>query len=490
MEILYFFYNRALIANMILCILFLIIRHMVKKKSNIAVNILWIILLFRLLFPVPIYTNWGMIPEIKTVSTLEIDEINNQTETNQKKFSDMGSNLEKIDSKSFIKDNRSNAIHIWYFGLFCFFAYYCVSLFFLKKRQKRARKINGYEGVYEWMGQYNACVIGLFKPRIYIPRNLSESERKVVLLHEKMHIRRGDNILLFLYYVALCLNWFNPCCWFVYYCILKDVELACDECVLRKSSISEKQIYSKTLIHLCNMFSESNYPIVYISRKNKFIKERINNIGKKKNTSKLYYLIVGIVSVFILFFGIIFFSHPNISAISNKEQIHEISEKKFDAQLPRISFAGTTRLVVYDNYGVYVFNLERKKLIKYIDFNKIKMNGLEGDNATFVSVSRDMEYIQIYNVRGDSYIFDSKKDFDIIENADESNIEWIDTSLESTNDYIDTADYYSIGEVINIDGSHLGYLAIKKAAELNYSSLVYVVKDKNLGSDNIIPLFE
>lgn len=91
-------------------------------------------------------------------------------------------------------------------------------------------------------------VMGIFRPRIYLPAYLSEEERQYILLHERHHIRRGDPLTRILFYLALCLHWFNPLVWLAFVLSGRDMEVSCDEAVIRKLGPDIRADYAGSLL--------------------------------------------------------------------------------------------------------------------------------------------------------------------------------------------------------------------------------------------------
>ncbi len=91
-------------------------------------------------------------------------------------------------------------------------------------------------------------VMGLIRPKIYLPSDLQEREQPYIILHEKHHIRRGDHIFKVLGYLALSIHWFNPLVWMAFRLFVKDMEMSCDEAVLRKLGEDIRADYSASLL--------------------------------------------------------------------------------------------------------------------------------------------------------------------------------------------------------------------------------------------------
>ena len=90
-------------------------------------------------------------------------------------------------------------------------------------------------------------ILGLLPPRVYVPAGLGEEERSYVLAHERVHIRRGDHWVKLLAYLLLAVHWFNPAVWAAFFLMSRDMEMSCDERVLRDLGGSAKA-YSRTLL--------------------------------------------------------------------------------------------------------------------------------------------------------------------------------------------------------------------------------------------------
>ena len=93
-------------------------------------------------------------------------------------------------------------------------------------------------------------VIGFVRPRIYLPGNLGEKEQEYIILHEQHHIRRFDHISKALAFLALTIHWFNPLVWLAFGLACKDMEMSCDEAVIRKLGGKVRADYSASLLSL------------------------------------------------------------------------------------------------------------------------------------------------------------------------------------------------------------------------------------------------
>lgn len=104
--------------------------------------------------------------------------------------------------------------------------------------------------VFEKEGLPTSFVMGVFRPAVYLPSGLSEEEKKYILLHEQIHIERFDHIIKLVSFFTLCLHWFNPLVWAAFFLSGRDMEMACDEAVIRRLGGGIKKEYSASLLNL------------------------------------------------------------------------------------------------------------------------------------------------------------------------------------------------------------------------------------------------
>ncbi|SMB79974.1 BlaR1 peptidase M56 [Desulfonispora thiosulfatigenes DSM 11270] len=95
-------------------------------------------------------------------------------------------------------------------------------------------------------------VLGLIKPKIYLPSYLSEIEKDYIVLHEQTHIKRFDHVSRFLSYLTLCIHWFNPLVWIAFWLSGKDMEMSCDESVINQLGHGVKKEYLQSLLNLAS----------------------------------------------------------------------------------------------------------------------------------------------------------------------------------------------------------------------------------------------
>lgn len=155
------------------------------------------------------------------------------------------------------------------------------------------RKDNIYESEYI----STPFVLGIVRPKIYIPFNLSEQEREYILKHEQYHIRRKDQIIKICAYILCVIYWFQPLIWFAYFVMVRDMEMSCDEYVLKNSKSDIRAAYSTSLLKLATKTEDFNAGLPAFGESD--IRKRVKNI-MKFNVKKKWVSVVAAIAVVIV----------------------------------------------------------------------------------------------------------------------------------------------------------------------------------------------
>ncbi len=145
---------------------------------------------------------------------------------------------------------------VWALGIICMLGCGVVSYIKLKKRLQNAVLL--YDNVYGSDRIGSPFALGVFRPRIYIPFGLNEEAQGYILAHERYHLKRLDHLVKPLSFLILSVHWFNPLCWLAFNRMSLDMELSCDERVLKQyGDENMKKKYSKTLLDFA---TDNRYP--------------------------------------------------------------------------------------------------------------------------------------------------------------------------------------------------------------------------------------
>lgn len=176
--------------------------------------------------------------------------------------------------------------------------YSIISIILLKRQLYSAMLIEG--NIYEADNLKTPFVLGLLKSTIYIPIGLSEEEKHYIVLHERTHILHRDHIVKFFAYFILCLHWFNPLVWVAFLLMVTDMEMSCDERVLKEVGDDIKKSYSASLLSLATGQRLINNSPLAFGEGN--IKRRIKNVLNFKKPAA-WVIITAIIFVVVLSIG-------------------------------------------------------------------------------------------------------------------------------------------------------------------------------------------
>ena len=207
---------------------------------------------------------------------------------------------------------------VWLGGTLVMFSYAIIKAIKVKRRLSEAVKLEGYDDVYLTDYVRNAFVFGLVRPRIYMNYSVTEEQRKYVLAHEREHIARKDYLFKAEAYVLLSMYWFVPWVWVAFIMYSRDMELACDEGVIRTMDPESRARYAETLFGCSVSGFDRAYNAVSFGELG--VNERVKNIMKYKKKTIWISVAAGIVAVLCLVF---FLTPKNANAeseVSEEEQ--------------------------------------------------------------------------------------------------------------------------------------------------------------------------
>lgn len=123
----------------------------------------------------------------------------------------------------------------------------------VRLRRRVALACKTEDGCYTCAAVTAPFTLGLLRPRIYLPADLQGEARRAVLLHERTHIRRGDCLTKPLYYLVVCLHWWNPLAWLAFAQFEHAMETACDEAAIHGCTTAQRSVYCESLLHYATL---------------------------------------------------------------------------------------------------------------------------------------------------------------------------------------------------------------------------------------------
>ncbi|NLO48225.1 MAG: DUF4825 domain-containing protein [Clostridiales bacterium] len=259
-----------------------------KKAPKIITYCLWTVAGFRLVFPFSIESVFGLIPfKAQTIpadiALQQVPRIDSGIPFVNNAVSSILPAATPAASVNPLQIWTTIGAFVWLIGGAVMLIYGIVSFVILKRKMREAVHIEA--NIYEAENIQSPFVLGVFKPKIYLPASLSSQERSYILLHEQTHIRRHDHIVKFAAYFILCLHWFNPLAWVAFLLMGVDMELSCDERVLKQMGGEIKRDYSLSLLSLATERRIiGGSPLAFGEGS---VKERIKNVLNFKKPSRV-----------------------------------------------------------------------------------------------------------------------------------------------------------------------------------------------------------
>ena len=246
------FLNRSLAAG-ILILAVVLVRLVFKKAPRWLLCALWALAAVRLVCPVSIESVLSLIPSAEPVQP-EIIVSAQPAITSGIPAVDAIVNPPLAAAFTPSPAQSANPLQIWTFlaacvwlaGIAALLLYAAVSALRLRLRVRTAVRLE--QNVYQSEFVSSPFILGVIRPRIYLPFGLEAGAQAMVLAHERAHLRRGDQLWKPLGYLILAAYWFNPLCWLAYILFCRDIEAACDEKVVRELGEGCKAAYSRALL--------------------------------------------------------------------------------------------------------------------------------------------------------------------------------------------------------------------------------------------------
>lgn len=244
--------NRSIAASWIV-IAVLILRFCLKKAPKWVNVLLWGIVAVRLIFPFSIESALSLIPSAETVSPSIMMETAPSVQTGVPAL-DQVINPVIDHSLSPAPGASANPLQIWISvmaavwlaGAAALLLYSAISYWRLRRRVREAVILR--DNIYQSENAGSPFVLGIIQPKIYLPYSVDSGALAYVIAHEQAHIRRGDHWWKPLGFLLLTVHWFNPLLWLGYILLCRDIELACDEKVIREMGSEQRADYTQALV--------------------------------------------------------------------------------------------------------------------------------------------------------------------------------------------------------------------------------------------------
>lgn len=241
-----------------LIIAVLCVRFLFRKIPKWVNCLLWGVVAIRLIFPISIESEFSLQPSAEPIQsgTMVEGKILPYVPSVDSNLAIVENTVNPILTEAFAYQEAESvaplqlvtgiAGSVWLCGMIVLLVFAMgstVRLYLLVRESVHYR-----DNVYICDAVKSPFILGTIKPRIYLSSSLSEDEMDYIIAHEKAHLRRRDHLWKPFGYLLLCVYWFHPLCLTAYIMLCKDIELACDEKVIRNMGFDDKKEYSRVLL--------------------------------------------------------------------------------------------------------------------------------------------------------------------------------------------------------------------------------------------------
>ncbi len=239
----------------------LVLRLLLKKAPKWVSVLMWAMVALRLVCPFSLESGFSLIPNPETVPQSIVYA---EVPTIQTGIPAINSAVNPVISQNLaptpgVSVNPMQALTVaamavWLVGVVVMLLYALVSYLRIHKKVGEAALLQGNVWLCDRVA--SPFILGVFRPRIFVPSSMGEGDMSYVLAHEKAHLRRKDHWWKPLGFLLLAVYWFNPLLWLAYILLCRDIELACDEKVIKELGQESKKPYAEALIN-CSVSRKS-----------------------------------------------------------------------------------------------------------------------------------------------------------------------------------------------------------------------------------------
>ena len=211
---------------------------------------------------------------------------------------------------------------IWLVGVSTFLLYTAVS--YWRLRRKVDTSVRYKDNIFQSENVSSPFVLGIIKPRIYLPFNMNGQDLEHVVAHEQAHIRRRDHWWKPLGFLLLTIHWFNPLMWLAYVLLCRDIELACDEKVIKELDNEQRADYAQALV-VCSV----NRPMIAacpLAFGEVGVKDRVKSVMNYKKPA-FWVIIIAVIACVIV--AVCFLTNPKQDSYTLRIVVPAGSQEEF-----------------------------------------------------------------------------------------------------------------------------------------------------------------
>ena len=296
------------ISASILIVAVIVLRLLLKSAPKWIRCVMWALVATRLVLPFSFESPFSLIPNTNALSTVH------NLGTTQNAVNTLNSS--DVQSTSSAPSVMTIIGIVWACGVAIMLVYMLISYIRLRKKLSESIKLENNIWICDRIS--SPFVLGFFNPKIYLLSSIDKKSKDYVVAHEQAHIQRLDYIWKPLGFLLLSVYWFNPLCWIAYVLFNKDIELSCDEKVIKGFDVENKKEYSSALL-LCST-GRHIMEVCPIAFGEVSVKQRIKNVLSYKKPA-FWIIAVAFVSCFAV--AMCFMTNPISKTIDKSLMKHE-----------------------------------------------------------------------------------------------------------------------------------------------------------------------
>jgi len=505
----------------------LILRLVLRKAPKWIYVLLWGIVAVRLICPFSIESALSLIPSAETIPLdIEMDS----TPAIDSGIYAVNQLINPAISASFTPQPAASAnplqiwisvaSNVWVVGVAALLIYTVISCWCLHR--KVATAVCYRDNIFQSENVGSPFVLGVIKPRIYLPFKISDADLESVIAHEQAHISRKDHWWKPLGFLLMAIHWFNPFAWIAYVVLCRDIELACDERVIKDLDNDKKADYTQALVSVgVNRRSIAACPLAFGEVG---VKARVKSIMKYKKPTFCIIALAAIVCAIVM---VCFLTNPRdnapdlsflnyenaITRVADRDEvpvIHYPSSEDEGASIvlgvasgrdlakqldtwvwkestaPRQSLPspGSVEFIIDDDYRITVHQkktgaLRQYAVVKYQDeVRYYKVNPSDYQDALALVYPEPVR-----RARLQATVVDIRDGYFLVDPADGNSTEWIEVPMAN----MDPALEPQIGDVIEI--IHSGEILETAPGRLTeVYSIKVITETKRLSLNDVILL--
>ena len=409
-----------------ICVIF--VRFFLRKAPKILSYVLWSVVLIRLICPLSVTSDFSILGLLDNRTQNSIEELDNIPQG----FDFLQNPVQQTNIE--LTDNEINATLpqtipmtstkpiqlwimvlsiVWASGVLVLVAYSVIS--YLKTKRQIGTAIFLKDNIYESDRISTAFVFGTVYPKIYMPLNISDTDISYILEHEHAHIIRRDHLIKPLAFLILIIHWFNPLMWLSFVLMSKDMEMSCDEAVLRKLGEGARGGYSESLLSQ-SMKRSGLLMVSPLAFGESHVKSRIKNVLKFKKPA---FGVMAVAVILIILVSISLLTNPSKTKdgiyTSEQSSIAQqitpnpsewLTEQNLGTDMAVLDYASDDIVIFHGYFGLFIYNLDRFQITQSLDLKPINCNRTQGDDYCEISVSLDGGTIYLHSMSSDDmYIY-------------------------------------------------------------------------------------